>query len=202
MTPDAFQNLFDVPRGTIERLQIYERLLLEWQARMNLVGPATLAHVWSRHFADSAQLSRHLPRGMRWVDMGAGAGFPGMVLAAMGWGHMTLVDSVGKKVRFLEAAREAMGLIDEVAIICGRVEELPPLGVDVATARAAAPLSLLFDWAIGHVRPGGFHIYPKGRRWESEVRDAGLRFSFDMQTHASMTDDEARILIVRNLKRL
>jgi len=201
MTPDAFQALFNVPRGTMDRLEAYERLLVDWQTRMNLVGAATLPDIWSRHFADSAQLTRLVPKGQRWIDMGAGAGFPGMVLAAMDWGHVTLVDSVGKKTRFLEALRAASGLQDHVRIICGRVESLPTLGVDVATARAAAPLSTLFDWAIRHVRPGGQHIYMKGRRWAEEVEEAEVRFSFDLETHASMTDPEARILIARDLKR-
>lgn len=202
MTPEAFQTLFDVPRGTMDRLLAYESLLLDWQTRMNLVGPATLPDIWSRHFADSAQLSRHAPAGKRWLDMGAGAGFPGMVLAAMGWGSVTLVDSVQKKARFLEALRNELGLTETVAVLCDRVETLPTLGVDIATARAAAPLATLFDWAIRHVKPGGLHIYPKGRRWAEEVADAELRFSFDLDAHPSMTDSEARILVVRNLRRL
>lgn len=180
----------------------YEKLLLEWQARMNLVGPATLPTVWSRHFADSAQLSRHAPKGKRWVDIGAGGGFPGMILAAMDWGHITLVDSVQKKTRFLEAVRDALGLASSVTILCARAESVPTLGVDIATARAAAPLETLFDWAIRHVRPGGCHIYPKGRRWAEEVAQARARFSFDLDAVPSMTDPQARILIARNLKRL
>ncbi len=202
MTPDSFQTLFDVPRGTIDRLAAYERLLLDWQTRMNLVGPATLPDIWNRHFADSAQLARHTPRGKRWLDMGAGAGFPGMVLAAMGWGDVTLVESVRKKVRFLQALQGELGLAEATTVLCERVEALPTLGVDIATARAAAPLATLFDWAIRHVRPGGLHIYPKGRRWAEEVADAQAHFSFDLETHPSMTDPEARILIARNLKRL
>jgi 16S rRNA (guanine527-N7)-methyltransferase len=202
MTPEAFQIAFNVPRGTMERLETYEKLLLDWQGRMNLVGPATLPDIWSRHFADSAQLARLAPNGKHWIDMGAGAGFPGMVLAAMDWGSVTLVESIAKKARFLEALRDALGLTNRVTILCARVESLPTLGADIATARAAAPLSALFDWAIRHVRPGGIHIYPKGRRWAEEVDDAEMRFSFDLETHPSMTDPEARILIARNLKRL
>lgn len=202
MTPDAFQAEFDVPRGTIDALARYAALLTDWQQRMNLVGPATLDDIWGRHFADSAQLIRHVPKGQSWLDMGAGGGFPGLVLAALGWGRFTLVDSIAKKCRFLEAVRDELGLRDSVTVICGRVEGLPTLGVQVATARAAASLDKLLDWAIRHVRPGGLFVFPKGRRWAEEVEEAERRFLFDLETRDSLTDPDARILLVRNLKRL
>lgn len=201
MTPEAFAAAFDVPRGTIDALTRYQELLIEWQQRMNLVGPATLEDVWGRHFADSAQLVRYVPAGKTWLDIGAGGGFPGLVLAAMGWGRFVLVDSIAKKCRFLEAVRDALGLTN-VTIRNARVELLPTLGVDIATARAAAPLEILFDWAIRHVRPGGTFVFPKGRRWSDEVDSARTKFLFDLETFPSMTDSDARILVAHNLKRL
>jgi 16S rRNA (guanine527-N7)-methyltransferase len=201
MTPEAFAAAFDVPRGTIDALARYQELLIEWQQRMNLVGPATLEDVWGRHFADSAQLVRYVPAGKTWLDIGAGGGFPGLVLAAMGWGRFVLVDSIAKKCRFLEAVRDALGLTN-VTIRNARVELLPTLGVDIATARAAAPLEILFDWAIRHVRPGGTFVFPKGRRWSDEVDAARTKFLFDLETFPSMTDSDARILVAHNLKRL
>jgi 16S rRNA (guanine527-N7)-methyltransferase len=201
MTPEAFAAAFDVPRGTIDALTRYQELLIEWQQRMNLVGPATLEDVWGRHFADSAQLVRYVPAGKTWLDIGAGGGFPGLVLAAMGWGRFVLVDSIAKKCRFLEAVRDALGLTN-VTIRNARVELLPTLGVDIATARAAAPLEILFDWAIRHVRPGGTFVFPKGRRWSDEVDAARTKFLFDLETFPSMTDSDARILVAHNLKRL
>lgn len=202
MTPDAFQTEFSVPRGTMESLERYAALLVDWQDRMNLVGPATLTDIWGRHFADSAQLARHVPQGQSWVDIGAGGGFPGMVLAAMGWANVTLVDSIAKKTRFLEAVRDELNLQDRVTVVCGRAESLPTLGVQVATARAAAPLDKLLDWAIRHVRPGGLYIFPKGRRWAEEVEEAERRFLFDLETRDSLTDPEAKILLVQNVRRL
>jgi 16S rRNA (guanine527-N7)-methyltransferase len=201
MTPEAFAAAFDVPRGTIDALTRYQELLIEWQQRMNLVGPATLEDVWGRHFADSAQLVRYVPAGKTWLDIGAGGGFPGLVLAAMGWGRFVLVDSIAKKCRFLEAVRDALGLTN-VTIRNARVELLPTLGVDIATARAAAPLEILFDWAVRHVRPGGTFVFPKGRRWSDEVDAARTKFLFDLETFPSMTDSDARILVAHNLKRL
>ncbi len=200
MDPEAFADAFDVPRGTLDRLARYADLLTEWQGRMNLVGPSTLDDIWGRHFADSAQLARLVPKSAAWLDIGAGGGFPGLVLAAMSWGRFTLVESIAKKCRFLEAVRDALAL-DNVAIINARVEELPTLGVDVATARAAAPLDVLLDWGIRHVRPGGLYVFPKGRRWAEEVDAARTKFSFELETFPSMTDQDARILIARNLKR-
>lgn len=202
MTPLEFQRQFAVSDSVIERLRRYEALLRDWQQRMNLVGPATLDDIWWRHFADSAQLAALTPAGKHWLDIGAGGGFPGMVLAAMGHGRFTLVDSVQKKTRFLEAVRaDVLEDANPVRVIAGRVEALPTLGVDVVTARATAALATLFDWAIRHVRPGGICVFPKGRRWAEEVAEAETRFLFDYQPITSITDIEARILVARNLKR-
>ena len=201
MNPDEFQVAFDVPRGTLDRLLTYERMLLDWQTRMNLVGPATLPDIWSRHFADSAQLTTVVEAGRSWVDIGAGAGFPGLVLAAMGWGTFTLVDSVQKKCRFLQAVVDELHLSSTVSVLCARIEALPTLGAEVATARAAAPLGTLYDWSIRHVRAGGRHVFFKGRNWAEEVEIAERRFAFDLELRDSMTDPDARILVARSLKR-
>jgi 16S rRNA (guanine527-N7)-methyltransferase len=201
MTPEAFADAFDVPRGTIDALRRYQELLVEWQGRMNLVGPATLDDIWGRHFADSAQLTRFVPKDALSLDIGAGGGFPGLVLATMGRGRFVLVDSVAKKCRFLEAVKAELNL-SNVTILNARIEALPTLGVDVVTARAAAALDILFGWGIRHARPGGLFVFPKGRRWAEEVDAARTKFRFDLETFPSMTDPEARILVARNLKRL
>jgi 16S rRNA (guanine527-N7)-methyltransferase len=201
MDPEEFAAAFDVPRGTIDALARYKDMLIEWQDRMNLVGPATLDDIWGRHFADSAQLTRMVPKGGFWLDIGAGGGFPGLVLAAMDWGRFALVDSVAKKCRFLEAVKAELGLTN-VTVLNARIEALPTLGADVVTARAAAALDTLFDWGIRHARPGGLFVFPKGRRWSEEVDAARTKFRFDLETFPSMTDPEARILVARNLKRL
>lgn len=176
-------------------------MLRAWQERMNLVGPATLDAVWQRHFADSAQLARIVEPGRKWLDMGAGGGFPGMVLAAMDWGQFILVDSIAKKCRFLDALASEMQL-KNVRVLCARVESLKTLGVDVVTARAAAPLATLFDWGIRHVRPGGQFVFPKGRNFAAEIAEAETRFAFDYDLVQSATDPDARIIVARNLGRL
>jgi 16S rRNA (guanine527-N7)-methyltransferase len=201
MSPAEFQSVFDVPRGTIDKLMRYESMLREWQPRGNLVGPQTVDQIWPRHFADSAQIARIVPEGRRWLDMGAGAGFPGLVLATMGWGTFILAESVAKKCRFLEAVRDALDLQSWANVRCARVESIPPLEVEIVTARAMAPLSTLLEWAIRHVQEGGQCVFPKGRRWETEVENAAKRFLFDVEPFQSMTDPDARILVVHNLKR-
>lgn len=201
MSPEEFAAAFDVPRGTLERLLRYEVLLREWQERMNLVAPSTLGDVWGRHFADSAQLARIIEPGRLWLDFGVGAGFPGLVLAAMEWGRFHLVESVAKKCRFLQAVADEIGVSSVVTVSCARVEALPPLHVEVVTARATSALVNLLDWSVRHGRQGTRFLFPKGRRWEAELADARLRFQFDLEVVESLTDPEARILLLTHLTR-
>lgn len=194
-TAAQFQAEYQVSAAVIDRLNRYQALLSDWQTRLNLVGPNTLPEIWSRHFADSAQLSRLVPAGQRWVDIGAGAGFPGLVLAAMDWGQVTLIESIQKKAKFLEAACEALGL-QQVTILNHRAEALAPLGAEVATARAVAPLEKLIPWAKRHLGVGGTMLFPKGRNWATELA-AARRFGLAFDAIPSETDAEARILRCR-----
>lgn len=201
MNPEEFEAAFDVPRGTIDRLIRYEALLREWQGRMNLVAPSTLSDIWGRHFADSAQLARVIEPGRFWLDFGAGAGFPGLVLAAMEWGRFVLVESIAKKCRFLQEVAAEIGISSNVSVRCGRVEALAPVRAEVVTARATAGLPTLFDWSLRHGRDGTRFVFPKGRTWATEVEAARERFQFDVQVVESVTDPEARVLLFTGLKR-
>ncbi|WP_448578028.1 16S rRNA (guanine(527)-N(7))-methyltransferase RsmG [Thermaurantiacus sp.] len=201
MSPEEFEAAFDVPRGTIDRLIRYEALLREWQQRMNLVAPSTLGDIWGRHFADSAQLARLVEAGRFWLDFGAGAGFPGLVLAAMDRGRFLLVESIAKKCRFLQEVADTLGISPMVSVVCARVEALAPVRAEVVTARATAALPTLFDWSIRHGRDGTSFVFPKGRTWAAEVEAARARFQFELQVVESMTDPEARILLATGLKR-
>lgn len=198
--PADFQTVSSASDQVIQRLIRYAELLEDWQGRMNLVGPKTIADVWNRHFADSAQLLNLVEQGGSWVDIGAGAGFPGMVVAAMDWGHVTLVESLQKKVRFLETVRDELGLQDRVRIICGRAESVAPIGATVGTARAVAPLVRLIPWVSRHLAPDGVMLLMKGRNWAAEVEDAKRHFRFDVEAVASKTDPDARILRLRMQK--
>lgn len=197
----AFAAEYDVSRETLARLDRYAELLIDWQQRMNLVAPSTLPHVWDRHFRDSAQLLAIAGTGQRWLDIGAGGGFPGLVLAIIDPGAtFTLVESIAKKCRFLTEVASETGTIDRVTIANQRVETLQPLACDIITARAAAALDVLFDWSARFGRPGTRWILPKGRNVQEELATAAKRFHFDHQLIPSRTDSDARIVVARNVR--
>jgi 16S rRNA (guanine527-N7)-methyltransferase len=196
--PSDFARQFDVSRETVERLQVLDEMVQKWNPRINLISRSTIPNVWSRHIADSAQLWRLRPsRATNWLDLGAGAGFPGLVIAAMGEGdgvEMTLVESDTRKSVFLgEAARE-MGL--SVRVLTDRIEALGPVGADVVSARAVAPLSVLIGYAEKHMRSGGIALFPKGATVHNEIREAEKLWSFEATIHRSITDPAAAIVEV------
>lgn len=193
---------YDVPRETLARFDSFADLLADWQTRMNLVGPRTLPEIWNRHFADSAQLLAIAGTGHSWLDIGAGAGFPGLVIALLDPGaRLTLVESIAKKCRFLEAAVSALGLDGQVSIENRRIETLPRQKVDIITARALAGLDQLFDWALPYAGSGTRWVLPKGARVDSELAVASERFAFDYGLVASRTDAAGRIVVASGVKR-
>lgn len=203
----AFQEVFGVSRETTERLAAYEALLKTWQRTINLVSPTTIEDAWHRHFADSAQLLNFAPSGARnWLDLGSGAGFPGLVLAILlaeraPEAHMTLVESDSRKAAFLREVARKTGVAVEI-----RVERSENTATqaksqirDAITARALAPLPKLLGLVLPFFSPQTVAVFPKGREAEVEVGEARRRFDFDSQLVPSLTDAEARIVIVRNL---
>ncbi len=182
------------------KFDIYAALLVEWQARMNLVGPSTLADVWVRHFADSAQLAALVETNdeSTWLDIGSGAGFPGLVTALLCRGRFNLIEATTKKCRFLEAAAAAVGLADRVTVYNVRVEALAPIRADVITARACAPLDRLFAWGLVHGRRARWLLL-KGRSAEVELAAARATFDFTADLIPSRTDPQARIVRARDI---
>jgi 16S rRNA (guanine527-N7)-methyltransferase len=208
-TPEAFESAFQVSRETIARLETYERLLRQWQKVVNLVAPATLDETWHRHFADSAQLAALIPAGTRsLVDLGSGAGFPGLVLAILlaerqTGPKVTLIESDARKAAFLrEVARSIVIAVD---ILVTRIEnpetQLKLATADVVTARALAPLPKLLGWLAPAVRPECTALLLKGREADAEVAAAVAQFSFSRRLVPSRTQPEARIVIVTALGR-
>jgi 16S rRNA (guanine527-N7)-methyltransferase len=198
---DGFAAQFGVPRETIALFDLYANLLADWQTRMNLVGPSTLPFVWNRHFADSAQLLTLVGRGRSWLDIGAGAGFPGLVLAILdGDARFTLVESISKKCRFLQEAAGALGVLDRVTIVNQRIEELKRQKFDIITARALANLAQLFDWGLPYAGSGTRWILPKGARAAGEIELADRHFTFDHELLPSLTDPDARIVLASGVK--
>lgn len=204
----GFMSEFAVSRETADRLTIYAELLAKWQKTINLVAPSTLGAVWSRHFADSAQI---LPLARNatgyWVDLGSGAGFPGLVLAIlraeMGPMRATLVESDSRKCAFLAEVLRKVGLPPSATVeIRNQRIENPATqdsltGVDVITARALAPLDRLFELSAGLFAPSTRAFFLKGRDTEAEIEAARLRWSFVCEIHPSRTDPSGRIVEVR-----
>ncbi len=205
-TPEAFAAAFSVSRETIDRLATYEDLLRRWQRAVNLVAPSTLDSIWQRHFADSAQLLALAPEtAERWVDLGSGGGFPGLVLAILlkerGHGHVTLIESDKRKAAFLAEVARKTGVA--VEIVAERIEKSATrvkLGtVDVITARALAPLPRLLGLAAHLSSPTTTGLFLKGKDAEAEVLEARKEWAFEATLKPSMTEPEARIVVIRNL---
>jgi len=176
----------------------YAEILRYWSKRMNLVAPSTLADIETRHFADSAQLADVLPHNVDVIDLGSGAGFPGVVLAILGW-HVTCIESIGKKVAFLNTIKDELGL-KNLTIYHGRVEDfirhLPADSANfVFTARAFAPLIKILDYT----RSKNSRLFLlKGREIESEIATAKQKYKFKYELVPSKTGDGFIIIIKKD----
>lgn len=177
----------------MERLHTYLALLRRWQSRINLVGPKTLEDPWRRHFLDSAQLLPLMPPAVnRLVDLGSGAGFPGLVLAILSGVPVTLVESDQRKCAFLlEAARATTTTLE---VLPARIESLAPGDADVVTARALAPLAKLIGYAVNWLAPNGICLFLKGRSAADELTDAQKNWKLHVSSFLSRSDDAAMIL--------
>jgi len=197
--PEDFAGRTDVSRETLARLKAYADLLVDWNARHNLVARSTLPDLWRRHFWDSAQLAPLIPDTARSLaDLGSGAGFPGLVLAAMRPElAVTLHEATTKKCDFLEAAADRMGL--SVTIQNARLEDLPRQSFDVVTARALAPLPQLLGYAQNFVGPNSVCLFLKGQNVGAELTEAHKYWNIKASQAPSQTDPSAAIVIVREL---
>ena len=191
----------DVSRETSERLGTYLELLNEENRRQNLVAAATLPHVWSRHVVDSAQLLLHAPPGVRtWLDLGSGAGFPGLVIAMLFGGEVTLLESRRLRAGFLEHVAASLAL-GNVRVLCGRAETAEAEPYDVISARAFAPLPLLFEIGTRFARPETRWILPKGRKARSELEAARSSWQGSIRVEPSLTDPESGIIVAEGVRR-
>lgn len=183
----------------MERLQAYASLLVKWQARINLVGPATLPDLWRRHFLDSAQVFPHLRPGAV-LDLGSGAGFPGLILAILGAGPVHLVESDGRKCAFL---REVARITEtkDVQIHNGRIESLKIFPVTNVTARALAPLEKLLNWAEPFLLPDVQCLFLKGRGADEELTQAGENWMMRVERIPSLSDPSGLLLQLSEVRR-
>jgi 16S rRNA (guanine(527)-N(7))-methyltransferase RsmG len=187
-----------VSRETQARLETYVGLLLRWNRTINLIARREEGWVWQRHIADSLALVPLLPRKFsHGIDLGSGAGFPGLVLAIATNLPFHLVESDRRKAAFLREAIRVAGVPAKVH--AARVEQVALSPAPVITARAAAPLALLLRWSERMLAPGGFLILPKGRGVEHELTAASAQWQMRVERFRSPTDSAATILrITRN----
>lgn len=201
--PEVLTDVISVSRETLSALNRYVLMLQEWQTKLNLVGPATLPDAWRRHILDSAQLFPLIgkPEETVWMDMGCGAGFPGLVMAIMGVGEVHLVESIAKKCRFLEAVVDALALHDRVIIHNARLEAMKPFKADIISARALAKLTQLFDWGHPFAASSTRWLLLKGQDVEAELAEAQQKWAFEYDLHASLSDPRGRIVEARGVAR-
>jgi 16S rRNA (guanine527-N7)-methyltransferase len=199
--PAEFQAVSNVSRETLARLKLFVSLLGDWNARMNLVSAKSLSDVWKRHVWDSAQLFPLLPSDAKsLVDLGSGAGFPGLVLAILLGenARVVLYESIAKKCRFLEEAAHRTGAPVEVRN--GRIEEAKREPFDVVTARACAPLDQLLSYAMPFQAKSTRCLFLKGQSVGDELTDAHKSWAMTVDQHPSRSDSSGVILDIRELR--
>lgn len=199
LTPDQFRAETGVSRETLDRLRLYADLLEKWQQRINLVGPATLPDLWRRHMLDSAQLWPLLPPGLpRLIDIGSGAGFPGLVLAIMGVPEVHLIESDQRKGAFLREVARQTGAT--VTVHSARIEAIHDLTAPIVTARALAALPKLLDLAVRLLASGGACLFLKGQNIVEELTSARKTWIFDEDRTPSRSDPTGLVLRVREVR--
>ena len=197
MTPEAFATRFDVSRETMASLTAYVALLEKWQPHINLMSSAALSDIWHRHILDSAQLLPHLPASparqrCRILDIGSGAGFPGLVLAILGAGDVQLVESNQRKAVFLQTVIRELGLS---AHVCNqRIETLPACQPDVITARALAALPKLMSLIVPQLHDGLTCLFLKGGSVDEELTNFQTYSNMIPQLYPSVTSDDGAII--------
>lgn len=195
-----------VSRETRERLERFTAEVSRWQKVQNLVGTGTLDQIWERHVLDSLQLIDHEPHASTWLDLGSGAGFPGLVLgisfASRPEAMVHLVECNSRKCAFLRHAARVTGA--KVQVHEERLETTIKrfVGkVDVVTARALAPLDQMFDWTEPLIAQGAVGLFPKGRNYKAELTDAAGCWKFTADMLPSQTDSQARVVRVTTLEK-
>lgn len=196
-----------VSRETAERLDAYVALLKDWQRVQNLVAPSTLADIWSRHVLDCGQIVGLFPQARVWVDLGSGAGFPGVVIAIMvresADAQVHLIESNQRKAAFLREAVRVTGA--RATVHAARAEDVVGTAVvkaDMVTARALAPLSALLDLAAILLKNGAQAAFLKGQDIDEELTQAAKSWRIEAKLIPSLTDRRARIVHVIDAERL
>lgn len=202
---NKFQERFDVSRETIDRLGRYEKLVEKWNPVINLVSKNSINNLWERHFTDSAQLFKLAGRPERWVDLGSGGGFPGLVIGCLAIDktpglELHLVESDQRKAAFLSTVCRELDI--SAKIHADRIEKISSLQANVISARALASLSDLLSLSEMHKSEGATYLFPKGARWKDEIEETKDKWKFDFDPIPSITDPAAVILQISGVERV
>jgi 16S rRNA (guanine527-N7)-methyltransferase len=196
---------FHVSRESGNRLETYVSLLLQWQARINLIGPSTRDDIWTRHIADALQVLPLLPKGLKKLaDLGSGAGIPGLILAIARPIEAHLFESNLKKAAFLREAARQTGA--RAQIHTARIEQARSVAetikAEAVTARALAPLPKLLDYAQSFLENGAIGYFHKGQDVDAELTEATKSWKMQVESIPSMTDSRGVILVVKEAHRV
>lgn len=203
---DPFLAERNVSRETEDRLLVFADLLKKWTQKINLISKGSAEDIWDRHILDSVQVYDFAPPSFSlWLDIGSGGGLPGVVVAALAaqfepGARIVMIESDQRKATFLRTALRELGLEGEV--LASRIDAVASMGADVLSARALAPLDQLLAFADRHLKPGGTALFPKGKTADQEIDDSSTNWLFNIEKHASMTDASARILAIKDIKRV
>lgn len=194
----------NVSRETKAQLELFVDLVKKWTPKVNLISKNSVPEIWTRHVEDSIQVAGLARDTTKWLDIGSGAGFPGLVVSICLKGakqhcKMTLIESDQRKCAFLRTVVRELDL--DVSVIGRRIEEHPPQIATVMSARALAPLSRLFEYADLHLGPQGVGIFHKGATWQKELAEASEAWSFQHDVITSRTDQGAAILVIKDIKK-
>lgn len=201
----SFMEKYSVSCETMELLNVYHDLLVEWQSKFNLVSNSSLQYAWNRHFEDSVQLYEYIPKNaVSLIDFGSGAGFPAMVLAIIAkektpYLNFTLVESIKKKTLYLNEVALKTGV--SVNIINDRIENIKKQKYDVITSRAMTSLNDLLKYAYPFCHKQTVCIFPKGKNYSSELAEAHKTWKFKCDIKQSKVSDEGKILIVTDIQK-
>jgi 16S rRNA (guanine527-N7)-methyltransferase len=194
------ERVFDVPRETMARLDAFASLVRDENEHQNLISRSSAGSIWLRHIADSAQLLRFAPHSAAsWVDLGTGAGFPGLVVAILHPGPVTLVEERRLRADFLRRAGAALNL--RIEVLAAKAERIPPRPFDVISARAFAPLGRLLDLGTGFSTIKTVWLLPKGRNAQSELEALDRSWQGSFRLEPSVTDPEAQIIVAEGVTR-
>ena len=184
-----------VSRETFAKLERYVAILTSATSEQNLISASTLAEVWERHIVDSAQLVRFEPKaGASWIDIGSGAGLPGIVIAIMTEGPTTLVEPRRLRVDFLNTVIHELGLSERALVVQGKADKASG-AFDVITARAVAPTTRLLEMTLHLSHRGTVWLLPKGRSGKSDLADATRTWQGVFRSENSLTDPDAIIVV-------